>query len=242
MAKNWHIGCSGFYYNHWKGIFYPEDLPKKGWFEYYQQHFNTLELNVSFYRFPPLSIFESWHKKSFPGFSFAVKAPRLITHYKQFHETEEPMKGYYSIMKEGLQEKLGAVLFQCPPRFSFSEERLENITRTIDTSFPNVIEFRNESWWTEKVYKKLEAINTSFCGISHPLLPDDVIINTDRVYYRYHGVKQLYASRYSVAELKKTADYIKKKRKPKDCFIFFNNDIGGSAIYNAREMIDLIGK
>ncbi|MEJ7681932.1 MAG: DUF72 domain-containing protein [Segetibacter sp.] len=84
MAK-WWIGCSGFHYKHWKGIFYPEKLAQSKWFDYYNNRFKTLELNVTFYRFPQLSFLETWYKKSPEVFSFSVKAPRAITHYKQFN-------------------------------------------------------------------------------------------------------------------------------------------------------------
>src|ERR671913_1701419 len=167
MVK-FHIGCSGFYYNHWKPDFYPEDLPKSKWFQYYCEHYNTLELNVTFYRFPKITTFENWYKKTPRNFRFAVKAPRLITHFKQFKDTSAMMQGYYDIMLKGLKEKLGTVLFQLPPRSAYKPERLERILETMDNRFNNVLEFRHPTWWNEEVYRILAQNKISFCGMSHP--------------------------------------------------------------------------
>ena len=239
-AMQWRIGCSGFYYNHWKGIFYPEDLPKSKWFDYYKQHFNTLELNVTFYRFPKLEVFEGWHEKTPKDFSFSVKAPRFITHFKQFNDTAEIMAGYYDTMQKGLKKKLGCVLFQLPPRAAYTEERFGKILATLDPSFKNVLEFRHPSWWNKEVFKILGKHKITFCGQSHPLLPDDIIQNTALVYYRFHGTPDLYKSPYSQPFLERVANEIMLNKKSKKAFLFFNNDIDGSAIKNARQLQQII--
>ena len=117
----WQIGCSGFHYKHWKERFYPEGLPQKKWFDYYYQHFKTLELNVTFYRFPQLSFLQNWHANSPADFRFAVKAPRAITHYRKFINTVDFISSFYDTINNGLQQKLGPVLFQMPPNFQFDE-------------------------------------------------------------------------------------------------------------------------
>lgn len=120
MVK-WLIGCSGFHYKHWKGIFYPENLPQNKWFDFYCEHFNTLELNVILLPFSQLSFLQTWYKKRVAGFRFAVKAPRAITHYKKFNDTERLISDFYNTIEEGFKEKLGTILFQLPPRFEYSE-------------------------------------------------------------------------------------------------------------------------
>lgn len=232
--KQWFIGCSGFYYKNWKGAFYPEDLPQKKWFDYYCQHFNTLELNVTFYRFPQLSFLKNWFTKSPDEFRFAVKAPRMITHYKKFTDSTEILSDFYTVVNKGLQNKLGCVLFQMPPSFSYSEEHLERIVNSLDKGFLNVVEFRHASWWRKDVYAKLATHNISFCGMSHPTLPADVIANTTYLYYRMHGEDQLYASSYSDKQLDKLATEIKKSSDVKEVYIYFNNDIHAYAIDNAK--------
>ena len=108
--KKWLIGCSGFSYKEWKDQFYPKGLPQSKWFAYYCQHFNTLELNVTFYRFPKLAALQGWYQEAPEGFIFSAKVPRSITHYKKFEQTEVLLKDFYMVLRDGLREKLGAVL------------------------------------------------------------------------------------------------------------------------------------
>ncbi|NGM63381.1 DUF72 domain-containing protein [Sphingobacterium sp. SGG-5] len=230
----WYVGCSGFHYKSWKGVFYPNDLPQKDWLNYYCQHFNTLELNVTFYRFPQLSFLQNWYAKSPHDFCFAVKAPRIITHYKKFTGTSELLSNFYSVIGKGLQHKLGCVLFQMPPSLSYSEELLEKIIDSLDKSFLNVVEFRHVSWWRQDVYDRLAERNISFCGMSHPTLPDDVVANTPHLYYRMHGASELYASGYSHKELDELAAKIKTQHHVKNVYVYFNNDMQAHAIENTQ--------
>lgn len=232
----WWIGCSGFHYKHWKGIFYPEKLAQSKWFDYYNNRFRTFELNVTFYRFPRLSVLEPWYNKSPDDFRFSVKAPRVITHYKKFVDAKKYLDDFYGTTREGLKDKLGCVLFQLPERVAYKEQKLEQIIESLDTTFTNVLEFRNESWWNQEVYNKLAKHNITFCGMSHPSLPEDVIQNTHTLYYRFHGIPRLYQSKYDLATLQKVSDEIEGNPAIKQAFIYFNNDIDGSAITNAFQM------
>ena len=238
----WHIGCSGFHYRDWKGKFYPEDLPQKKWFDFYCEHFSTLELNVTFYRFPQLSFLQNWYQKSPPEFRFSVKAPKAITHFKQFHDSVDMITSFYDTINNGLQEKLGPVLFQCPPRFSYDEERLERIIKNLNPTFNNVAEFRHVSWWREDVYKALAEHNITFCGMSHPTLPDQVIQNTPSVYYRFHGVPTLYRSPYSIEFLQNVVNAVKHSPNEQEGWFYFNNDYDAVGVKNAKEMIGLINE
>lgn len=229
----WQIGCSGFHYKDWKGIFYPDKMPQRQWFEYYSSRFHTLELNVTFYRFPQLSFLENWYAKSPGHFSFAVKVPRLITHYKQFRDSQSLLIDFYTTIRKGLRDKLGPVLFQLSPQYHFTEERLEHILKQMDPAFDNVIEFRHITWWNDPVKKALADKKITFCGISHPRLPDEVVVNTAVVYYRFHGVPDLYYSSYVDKELKRVADTIRKSKEVEKAYIYFNNTATGAAIQNA---------
>ncbi|MET4108006.1 DUF72 domain-containing protein [Hymenobacter sp. UYP22] len=242
MSPTWFIGCSGYHYRHWKGVFYPEKLPQRRWFEFYSQHFSTLELNVTFYRFPQLSFLEGWYAASLPEFRFAVKAPRLITHYKQFSGTEQLLSDFYSTLQEGLREKLGPVLFQLPPRMAYSEERLARILASLDPAFRNVLEFRHVSWWRAEVYQALAAHGVSFCGQSHPLLPDAVVRTTPIGYYRLHGVPDLYRSPYPEDFLRHLVQEVQQPQEAlSEMYCYFNNDIDASAIGNAKQLQALLG-
>lgn len=242
MNTKFHIGCSGFHYKHWKGGFYPDKLAQKKWFDFYCQHFSTVELNVTFYRFPELSFVQNWYKKSPGNFIFSVKAPRIITHYKQFNETKQLIDDFYKVIQDGLQEKLGCVLFQLPPRLGYSQERLEKIANSLHTGYRNVIEFRNVTWWREDVYNFLSKKKIGFCGQSHPALPQDIILNTKFLYYRFHGVPDLYRSPYDLSVLRNAAETIRASGKINDAYIYFNNDIEVSAVQNAKDMLDIVSR
>ncbi len=149
---------------------------------------------------------------------------------------------FYSTVAEGLREKLGCILFQLPPSYNYTDERLQNIISSLDHSFNNVIEFRHTTWWNKVVYDELAKKRITFCGMSHLLLPDEIIQNTQIVYHRMHGVPELYKSPYSIVELKKIIKVIKNSGSTKQAFIYFNNDIDGSAITNAKQMIELCEK
>jgi uncharacterized protein YecE (DUF72 family) len=227
----WRIGCSGFSYKEWKDRFYPKGLPAKQWFEYYCTRFNALELNVTFYRFPQLSMLEGWHRRAPEDFLFAVKAPRNITHYKKFKEAHEEVADFYNVLQFGLKEKLGAVLFQTPPSFAYSEEALSNIISHMNPAFTNVVEFRNSSWWQHEVWEQLKANNITVSGTSYPGMPDDFPAGQPVGYFRLHGVPHLYHSPYEEAYIRKIAGLLMLSNK---AFVFFDNTASGAAIGNAQ--------
>ena len=216
----YYIGCSGFYNKDWKEVFYPKGLSQSKWFEYYCIQFNTLELNTTFYRFPTVEMLQKWYDKSPVDFKFSVKAPRLITHYKQFKECETLLDSFYLAIKKGLKEKLGTILFQLPAKIIYTEEFLQRIIFNLDNTFNNVIEFRHESWWNKNVFSQLSKHNISFCGISIKNLPDEVIANTSTVYYRFHGMEKLYFSEYSNQTIKNFAEAFMQVAKNKYVYIF----------------------
>jgi uncharacterized protein YecE (DUF72 family) len=239
MAK-WWIGCSGFHYKEWKEVFYPKNIPQTKWFEFYCQHFNTIELNTTFYRFPRPEALQSWYNKSPQDFKFSVKGPRLISHYKIFIDCERLLGDFYASVYEGLGDKLGCILFQLPKRLLYSEEILNRIIKSLDPSFDNVIEFRDKSWWNKKVYTVLKKYKITFCGISHPTLPDDVIKNNSILYYRFHGVPTLYKSEYTENFIKEITEEIKTSGRFKEASIYFNNTWGTGALANAQQMQNFI--
>ena len=241
FMKKWWIGCSGFYYKHWKDKFYPKGLPQRKWFEFYCESFNTVELNVTFYRYPKLEALQGWYERSPDDFRFTVKAPRLITHYKKFNNALREARDFYDLAGNGLGKKLGCVLFQLPPNLTYSESNLQNIISTLDSAFTNAIEFRHESWWNDGVYKVLKEKKITFCSISYPDLPDQIIRSVPVMYYRFHGVPDLYLSPYSLEKMRQVTDDIKALRGVSDVYIYFNNDIHVEAIRNARELAAMVG-
>ena len=137
-----------------------------------------------------------------------MKVNRLITHYKLLADTEIILSDFYKTCRDGLQEKLGAILFQFPPKFTYTQERLQRIINSLDNSFTNVVEFRNASWWCENVFTQLSLHKIIFCGISYPALPEFIDKRHETVYYRFHGVPKIYYSNYDEKKLQMLADSI----------------------------------
>ncbi|MEJ2880999.1 DUF72 domain-containing protein [Pedobacter sp. GR22-6] len=233
------IGCSGFHYRHWRGKFYPEKLAVKNWFDFYCQRFSTLELNVTFYRFPKLATLRQWYERAPDDFLFSVKVPRSITHFKKLNDTSNMMADFYGLVQEGLQDKLGNVLFQFPPNFSASDAHVERIISAVNPCFENVAEFRHPSWWDAQVISRLGAHQVAFCGMSHPDFPTNVVGNTRRLYYRMHGREALYSSGYAEQELSDLVSKVERVAGLKRAYIYFNNDVQGFATVNAEMFLKM---
>jgi uncharacterized protein YecE (DUF72 family) len=229
----WHIGCSGFYYKEWKEIFYPKGLAQSKWFDYYAQHFTTLEINNTFYKFPEQKLFDNWYGKAPSGFTFSVKVPRIITHYQKFRETENLLNDFYFIAREGLKEKLGPVLFQLPPQMKYDEGLLKQIIGQMSILHQNAIEFRHISWWRKDVFEALKKAAISFCGVSYPGLISDAVADLPLAYYRFHGVPKLYYSKYDEIFIERIAQQISNSIT-RDAYVYFNNTAEAAALDNAR--------
>ena len=232
-------GCSSFYNTYWKTVFYPEGLPRKGWFAYYCQHFNTYELNATFYRFPTLKSLQNWYDKTPDDFIFSVKVPKQVTHLKKFVDCSQEIKDFYEICQEGFREKLGCILFQLPPSYAYSEEKLSLIVNSMNLDLKNVIEFRHESWWNQNVFDVLSKNNITFCNVNYPKLPTAIIQTTALGYIRLHGNPKLFYSEYTRQEL----EVYKQQIKATSCntiFIYFNNTASTAGIINALDFKGLL--
>ena len=188
---------------------------------------------------PTQKSFDKWYNESPGDFLFTIKAPRLITHYKQFNECEQLLNDFYETIQIGLKEKLGCVLFQFPPKFDNSAERLNLLIENLRPDFNNVVEFRHISWFDEEIYKNLAQHNIIFSGQSYPsALPDDAIQNTGTVYYRFHGKPILYKSEYDI----NTITHFKSQLKDdvNEVFVYFNNTWGVGALHNAKHLQDFV--
>ncbi|OPY83081.1 MAG: hypothetical protein A4E65_00716 [Syntrophorhabdus sp. PtaU1.Bin153] len=236
-----YIGCSGFNYTGWKSTFYPDHLPQKKWLEYYCTIFSTVELNVTFYRLPLLKTFEKWHEETPRGFSFSLKGSRFITHIKKLLDPEEPL-ALFSERSSPLQEKLKVVLWQFPPGFAINMERLERFVELLGR-YParNTLEFRNQSWMTEKVLNLCRTHNICLCMADWPPFINELPVTSDFVYIRRHGLEGDYATSYPETALTKDAASIKRYMADgKDVYVYFNNDAHGYAPRNAGELKKMI--
>ena len=236
------IGCSGFSYRHWKGVFYPADVPAKQWLKYYATVFSTVELNVTFYRLPLARTFDRWYEETPPGFRFAVKGSRLITHRKRLRDPREALALFFERALR-LREKLAVVLWQFPPSFGIDIDRLTEFLGLLkEVPVRNAFEFRNERWITEEVEGVLRNEGAAYCLADRPEFLDDLPPTAGFVYLRRHGAEGSYAGRYSRKELEKDAERIRSFLKGgRDVFVYFNNDAFGYAPANARELAEIVG-
>ncbi|MHC1550337.1 DUF72 domain-containing protein [Phyllobacterium sp. K27] len=234
-----HIGCSGWYYWHWKGNFYPADIPTSRWFSIYQDRFKTVELNAPFYSWPTIVAVKTWIRQADPSFLYTIKVCELITHIKRFEETKILIKDF-GYIADLLGPQMGCFLFQLPPSVRYSPEMLRSILSQMDIRRRNVVEFRHKSWWNEDVFSAFKVAGVTFCSCSGPRLPDELVQTADDLYIRFHGVKQWYRHDYSDAELMIWAQRIKQS-SAKTVWIYFNNDRDGRSIKNAQRMSELMG-
>lgn len=233
------IGCSGWFYWHWRGAFYPPDLPTNQWFGYYAAKFKTVELNAPFYSWPTLATVETWIRQAGKRpFVYTVKVCELITHIKRFAGTKTLVRDF-GLIADLLGPRMGCFLFQLPPSFHYTPARLKTILDQLDYTRRNVVEFRHKSWWNETVYEAFLETGTIFCSCSGPRLPDELIKTADDIYVRFHGVKNWYRHDYSTAELAVWAKRIHESGA-KTVWVYFNNDRDGYAIKNARALSRLL--
>lgn len=235
------IGCSGFSYRHWKGNFYPDDLPQKQWFSYYRSVFPTVELNVTFYRTPTADTFRHWYEESEPRFTFAVKGSRYITHIKRLLDVEGALDRFHTPVQQ-LQGKLQVVLWQFPPQFKADLQRLGPFLEHLaQYPYRNTLEFRHESWLSPEVVQLCRRRNVGLCMADHPVFLDRPPVTADFVYIRRHGMEGSYNGEYSSEQLQKDARRIGSYlRDGLDVYIFFNNDAGGAAPRNAVELTGML--
>lgn len=229
-----HIGCSSYATRSWQPLFFPDGLPTKEWFEYYCRHFNTYELNSTFYRFPILKTLQGWYEKAPDNFIYSIKVPKVITHIKRLEDCEAEIEKFYDVAREGLKTKLGCILFQLPPSFTYSEERLEKVIKSVNPQFTNVVEFRHQSWWRQDVFEALIQSNITFCSVDYPKLPNEVIKTASTGYVRMHGNPKLFYSEYTPDQIKSIFEQLKDSGF-KQAYIYFNNTASTAGIVNALE-------
>ena len=205
------------------------------------QFFNTVELNVTFYRLVQDRTFHNWYAKTPKNFRFGVKGSRFITHIKRLKNIEDSLTLFIN-KAACLKDKLASVLWQLPPSYKKDLKRLEIFLRLLDkTGLRQVFEFRNESWFDEEVYALLRKYNACLC-IAHSAgrFPCIKVTTADFVYLRFHGASDaLYSSDYSDRELKVWADFV-RIHKRRDILVFFNNDSSGFAVKNALRFKDML--
>ncbi|MGB9746186.1 MAG: DUF72 domain-containing protein [Bacteroidales bacterium] len=234
------IGTSGWTYRHWKGDFYPHDLPVSQWFSHYCSQFNAVEINATFYHRFQDATFLKWYERTPPGFCFVLKIPRIITHRKFLSDCFDEIREF-SRQAGLLKEKLGCMLMQLPPGLKCNKKLLEKSLDAFPESVRLAVEFRHASWYEEGVIKLLLRKGVSFVNADSPQRTIDFSLQTAFPYLRFHGRNGWYNSDYTEEELRKAAVYFAglTLSREQPGFAFFNNDFGGFAPRNAIRLMEM---
>ncbi len=236
----YYIGTSGWHYEHWRGLFYPAELPKGKWLQFYSAYFNTVELNNSFYRLPSEGAFVNWEKSSPNNFIYAVKVNRFITHIKRLKNVQVPLQNFMSRVKL-LMNKLGPLLYQLPPNMKRNDKALEDFLAILPYYHRHVFEFRNESWLSDNIFDLLRRYGAGFCIFDMPSFTSPLVATADFAYIRFHGSTGLYWSCYTDEELFSwSRQIIELGRELKAVYIYFNNDAEAYAVMNAQKLKEML--
>jgi uncharacterized protein YecE (DUF72 family) len=240
-AERIYVGTSGWSYKGWQRTFYPRDVPVKRHFEYYATQFPTVEINLTFYRLPLPEMVEGWVKKAPPGFLYAVKGSRFITHMKKLAGVEVALDRYFERIRP-LRKKIGAVLWQLPPMLQLDVPRLDRFLKLLPSGYRYAVEFRHPSWLVPEVFALLHRRKAAYVPVSSLAMPMTLQTTADLVYIRFHGLEGGFAHDYTRQELEPWAAHVRSAAlQGKTVFAYFNNDANVRAPANASMFVEMTG-
>jgi uncharacterized protein YecE (DUF72 family) len=236
------VGTSGWMYDDWRGQFYPDGVPRRAWLSHYADVFDTVEINNAFYRLPSADTFAGWRSQSPPGFCFAVKMSRYLTHIKRLRDPAEPVARFLR-HAGGLADRLGPVLLQMPPTLHADPRLLDATLRLFPAGVRVAVEPRHESWWTSDTRTVLESNGAALAWadrLGRPVTP--LWTTASWGYLRLHEGRANPRPSYGRGAL---ASWVGRLREAygaaPDAYVYFNNDPGGAAVRNAATFRDLAG-
>jgi uncharacterized protein YecE (DUF72 family) len=237
------IGCSGWSYAHWRGVVYPDGLPQRRWLEHYATLFDTVEVNATFYRLPLRSTVAAWVEGTAPGFVFAVKGSRYLTHVRRLRDTGRGLDRFYACIEPLVgTPKLGPVLWQLPESFHRDDERLAAALAALPPG-RHAFEFRHESWFAQQVYDLLRERGAALVYGDHPSRPFQAgELTADWAYVRFHHGRRGRRGNYSERELDEWAGRLRAWAGSADVYAYFNNDWEGFAVRNALGLAGRLGQ
>jgi uncharacterized protein YecE (DUF72 family) len=235
-----HIGTSGWHYKHWKGPFYPEKLPASKMLEWYARHFDTVELNNTFYRLPPETGVQAWRDGTPHHFCFAAKGSRFLTHMKKLKDPEPGIARFFERV-DHLGRKLGPIVFQLPPFWEADPERLDAFLTALPKRRRYAFELRNPTWHTEEIYRILRRHRAAFCIYEIAGFHSEFVLTANFTYVRLHGPGGAYQGSYSDEKLAEWASRIRAwDRDLRAVYIYFDNDQAAYAVQNALTLKRLV--
>jgi uncharacterized protein YecE (DUF72 family) len=236
MSAEVRIGTSGWQYQHWKGNFYDAKLPASRMLGWYLRHFDTVELNNSFYKLPSPEAFDKWRASTPSDFVFAVKASRFITHMKKLKDPENALNNLLPRAAR-LREKLGPILFQLPPGWRVDAGRLRDFLHALPATHRYAFEFRETSWHSDAILQLLHEYNAAFCIFELAGFQSAIEVTANFTYVRLHGPGGKYQGCYPAEALDGWARRIVRwQRKLSSIYVYFDNDQAGYAAKNALQL------
>jgi uncharacterized protein YecE (DUF72 family) len=242
MKSRIHVGTSGWSYKHWRELYYPRRLPASRWLRFYAQDFAVTEINASFYRLPSEETVLNWMNEVPRGFVFCPKMSRYLSHMKKLHDPEEPLERFFSVF-EPMKKMLGPVLIQLPPFFKFNYDLVNDfyvLLKKTYRAYAFVMEVRHESWMKEDSFTLMAKYDIGFViSQSGSGFPYSEMVTSRHIYIRFHGPGALYASSYPDEMLDEFAQKFQTwARQGHEVWAFFNNDIHGYAVQDAKRLIE----
>ncbi|MGA1825162.1 MAG: DUF72 domain-containing protein [bacterium] len=238
--NKWYIGTSGWYYEHWREKFYPQNLDKTEWLSFYAQRFRTVEINSTFYRLPFKGMITGWLRKTPPDFRFVIKGSRRITHSHKLKNIDDPVHTFLERITM-MKEKMLCILWQLPPSLAFDSALLEQFLSKLPSAFRYAMEFRHPSWIQDKTIELLNKYNIAHCTISAPGFPCDLTTTTDFAYIRFHGIHRWYNYNYTEEDLLWWRDTLSIIGERVDkILVYFNNDYEAYAVINALRLKEIL--
>jgi uncharacterized protein YecE (DUF72 family) len=227
------VGTSGFAYKEWKPELYPEDLPQRKFLEFYASVFPSVEINVTFYRMPTASQLEKWMRETTPAFNFALKASQRITHIKRLRDCDEELTYFLNVAKT-LGDRLGPILFQCPPNFKHDQARLEEFVASLPGKpYRFAFEFRHDSWANDEVFELLASNGCAWCVSDMPEKPAPMRQTAKQfVYLRLRGVD------YDQGALDRWFSHVDSVLEAgSDAYVYFKHEDDPSGVRYAKQML-----
>jgi uncharacterized protein YecE (DUF72 family) len=243
MPASTYIGTSGWSYRDWRGRFYPDKLPTSRWLAHYAQRFDTVEVNATFYRLPSERAADRWRETVPDGFQFAVKASRLITHYRRLVDVDDALRTFFDRL-ERLGPKLGPILFQLPPDMDRDDGLLDDFLAKLPDGYSYILELRNPAWYDGPIFSLMERRRIALCLHDMPGSQPPLIATADVVYVRFHGPTGHYRHNYPDDALQEWAARLRDLtgNGARLLYAYFNNDIGGAAVEDAERLRKLMAQ
>ena len=235
------IGCSGWNYKHWREAFYPTGLPASRWLEHYATFFDTVEVNSTFYRLARPTAVARWLDQTPPGFLFAVKASRYLTHIRRLRDLGDGVARFYESIEPLVgSPKLGPILWQLPESFHRDDERLATALDRLPSG-RHCFEFRHASWFAPDVYAILREHGAALVIGDHPQRPFQTReLTADWTFVRFHTGRGRDGN-YGEKSLADWAEQLRDwQRRRIDVYAYFNNDWHAFAIANAQTLKSLL--